>query len=76
MKSELMQEFYDEKERDTKAEITESLCVLLDNAVGYMLEDQRSQEEIAEYLGTTTEILDAVHNEDYEEIHRLLNKKE
>lgn len=75
MKSELMQELAEERERDMKASIVEPLCTLLNNAICFMKEEQRTDEEIAEYLGTSTDMLAAIDIEDFETIAKLNEEK-
>lgn len=68
MKAEIMREFAEEMERDVKVEASETLCVLLNNAICYMQEQGMEDYEIAEYLGTDIETLNAIADEDYEKI--------
>jgi len=68
MKAELMMEMAEQKELEVKAEACDELFVLLHNAIGFMREQGMSNENIAEYLGTTIDILDAIEEEDAEAI--------
>ena len=47
-----------------KAKAFDTVFTLLYNAIGFMYEQDMSKEEVAEYLGTTEEILDAIDEED------------
>ena len=68
MKAELTEQLAEERDRDTKASAAETLCILLNNALCYMYENGMTDHEAAKYLNTNVEVLNAVDNEDYEEI--------
>jgi len=46
------------------------IVALLNNAICFMYENNMSKEEIADYLGTDNETLDAIENEDFEFLAR------
>ena len=69
MMSELRQEMAEQKELETKAKASETIITLLNNAITYMkCEANMSDEEIAEYLCTNTDMLDAIDSEDFDAI--------
>lgn len=71
MYGELLREAYELQENEKKADVLERVLVVLDNAIGYMLEDNMSREEVAEYLGIDVEVLGAIEDEDID----LLSEK-
>lgn len=66
MMGELREEMAERQVRETKAEAAEKLCILLNNAIGFMLESGMSEEEVADYLGCDKEAITAANEDDYE----------
>ncbi len=50
-------------------EICDRLLVLLNNAITYMYEQNMSTEDIADYLGSSEEELDAINENDIDGIN-------
>ena len=71
MYGELLREAYELQENEKKADVLDRVLVVLNNAIGYMLEDNMSREEVAEYLGIDVEVLGAIEDEDI----NVLSKK-
>ena len=71
MYGELLREAYELQENEKKADVLDRVLVVLDNAIGYMLEGNMSREEVAEYLGIDVEVLGAIEDEDI----NVLSKK-
>ena len=72
MYGELLREAYELQENEKKADVLDRVLVVLDNAIGYMLEDNMSREEVAEYLGIDVEVLGAIEDEDIEVLSEKL----
>ena len=68
MKAELMMELAEQRDLETKAEACDVLFTIANNAISYMYEQGMSDEDVAKYLFTTTDIIDAINNEDAEAI--------
>lgn len=72
MYGELLREAYELQENEKKADVLDRVLVVLDNAIGYMLEDNMSREEVAEYLGIDVEALGAIEDEDIDVLSEKL----
>lgn len=68
MKAELMMELAEQRELEIKAEACDILFGIANNAIDYMYKQGMSDEDVAKYLFTTTDIIDAINNEDAEAI--------
>lgn len=73
--SELRQQMAEQEEIETKANVVDTIITLLNNAICYMTDNGMSKDEVAEYIGTSTDILDAIDEEDFEKISNLINKE-
>lgn len=72
MYGELLREAYELQENEKKADVLDRVLVVLDNAIGYMLEGNMSREEVAEYLGIDVEALGAIEDEDIDVLSEKL----
>lgn len=72
MCGELLREAYELQENEKKADVLDRVLVVLDNAIGYMFEDNMSREEVAEYLGVDVEALGAIEDEDIDVLSEKL----
>lgn len=72
MYGELLREAYELQENEKKADVLDRVLVVLDNAIGYMLEGNMSREVVAEYLGIDVEALGAIENEDIDVLSEKL----
>ena len=72
MYGELLREAYELQENEKKADVLDRVLVVLDNAIGYMLEDNMSREEVAEYLGIDVEALGAIEDENIDVLSEKL----
>lgn len=72
MCGELLREAYELQENEKKADVLDRVLVVLDNAIGYMLEGNMSREEVAEYLGIDVEVLGAIKDEDIDVLSEKL----
>lgn len=72
MCGELLREAYELQENEKKADVLDRVLVVLDNAIGYMLEGNMSREEVAEYLGIDVEVLGAIEDEDIDVLSEKL----
>lgn len=70
MMAELRMEMAEQKTIEDKAKAYDTLIELMNNAIGYMT-GRMDENEIADTLDTSVEMIDAVINEDYEEIANL-----
>lgn len=71
MKAELYREMIEEQMNEKKAYVLDEVMTLLNNAIGYMMEQGLTPDEVADYLGTTKDVLGAIDSEDYEELYEL-----
>lgn len=65
MKAELMREVAEQTQLEQKAKALDVALVFLNNALCYLYENMISSEDVAEYIGTDIETLDAINSEDY-----------
>ena len=72
MYGELLREAYELQENEKKADVLDRVLVVLDNAIGYMLEGNMSREEVAEYLGIDVEALGAIEDGDIDVLSEKL----
>lgn len=72
MYGELLREACELQENEKRADVLERVLVVLDNAIGYMLEGNMSREEVAEYLGIDVEVLGAIEDEDIDVLSEKL----
>ena len=72
MYGELLREAYELQENEKKADVLDRVLVVLDNAIGYMLEGNMSREEVAEYLGIDVEALGAIEDENIDVLSKKL----
>ena len=72
MYGELLREAYELQENEKKADVLDRVLVVLNNAIGYMLEDNMSREEVAEYLGIDVEALGAIEDENIDVLSEKL----
>ena len=72
MYGELLREAYELQENEKKADVLDRVLVVLDNAIGYMLEGNMSREEVAEYLGIDVEALGAIEDENIDVLSEKL----
>ena len=72
MYGELLEEAHELQENKKKADVLDRVLVVLDNAIGYMLESNMSREEVAEYLGIDVEALGAIEDEDIDVLSEKL----
>ena len=72
MCGELLREAYELQENEKKADVLDRVLVVLDKAIGYMLEGNMSREEVAEYLGIDVEVLGAIEDEDIDVLSEKL----
>lgn len=70
MMAELRMEMAEQKTIEDKAKAYDTLIELMNNAIGYMT-GRMDENEIADTLDTSVEMIDAILNEDYEEIANL-----
>jgi hypothetical protein len=68
MMGDLRQELAEMETIQTKATAAEELCVMLENAIGYMIENGMGEAEVAEHIGCSVNMIAAINDEDYEYI--------
>ena len=68
MMGDFREEMAEQRDMEIRSEACEILCTLLHNAICYMTDNNMTQEEIAEYLGCSYEMIDNIEVEDYEAI--------
>ena len=65
MKAEMERKISEQNDLEIKAEASESLCILLQNAICYMQEQGMLFKEIANYIGCSEESIILILKEDY-----------
>ena len=71
-KADLMREIAEQNKLETKAAAYDKLIIITNNAIGYMLSDAGMEEdEVADYIGTSVEMLRAIDDEDVDAIAKL-----
>lgn len=76
MKAELTRQWHEDKDMEKKAYMFDRMFTLLANALDYMIDNNLSDDEMANYIGTSTEMLDAIYVSDYETIIELIKEGE
>lgn len=69
--TELRMEMAEKVANEKKAYVLDEVFTLLNNAIGYMMEQGMELNEVADYLGTTRAVLEAVDVEDYEALYEM-----
>jgi len=75
MMSELKQQMAEEQDAIEKAGCAETLCTLLNNSICFMIEQGMSIDEIAEYLGCSSKMIDLISDDDFEAMFKEINEE-
>ena len=70
MKSEIMRKLAEQMTLENKAKAFDKIISILNNAITYMMEQEMTDEEIADYLCCSVDDLRAIDIEDYDFLGR------